>query len=266
MYADDLTTWPTHFLVHEQSLTSRSTATVLGSTSVSSLPTYVLPCQQSLKQCLTHITQAGYCSSFEECRSATGGSRGFNVALGIAPKTSDTDKFCDVVYCGADDADMCQDAYLYPTDSKKARRCANTTDFDVVFCPESKDALVTLMTTENSEFDLEGTVQVPAEVPGGSTSTVEGSAVSTTTSIDFVTNQDGDAALNGIDFGTGSTASDTNGAVEGFDDTATRTPATTSASLTLTFAESPSAEIDSVDAQVETEGEAALTTKTSLRH
>lgn len=184
--------------------------------------------------------------------------------MGIVPKTTDANKFCDVVYCGADDATLCQDAYLFPTDSKKARRCANTTDFDVVFCPESKDALVALMTTEDSEFDLDGTIQVPAQVTGGSASTLDGSSI---TSIDFGTNQEGKAVLSDIAFGgADSSASNTNGAVEGFDETATKMPAATSLSLTLTFDESSAAQIENVDAQVESEGEAALTTKTRLRH
>lgn len=122
--------------------------------------------------------QAGYCSSFEMCRNATNGLRGFNVAVSVEPKRVATGDQCRTLYCGADDAELCKDAFLFPTDSaKKHHRCVYETDFDIVFCP---DEVTTIRNIVSDDVNLHNdTIQFPVSA------TIASSENSTPPGLDF---------------------------------------------------------------------------------
>jgi hypothetical protein len=75
----------------------------------------------------------GFCTSFEDCKRATNGRKGFNVAIGMMPQNAGrAGGTCRAITCAHE---QCEDAYLFPKDDIKTHNCDAANPMKVVFCP-----------------------------------------------------------------------------------------------------------------------------------
>ncbi|RLN43895.1 hypothetical protein BBJ28_00013969 [Nothophytophthora sp. Chile5] len=110
----------------------------------------------------------GYCGSYQECKACTsaGCKTGFNVPVSVKPKQNSGTGTCTPLYCAADSATECSDAYLFPMDNTKTHHCPASTDFDVTFCYADSAASPTVTSTPapSTTATLQGTVQGYADL------------------------------------------------------------------------------------------------------
>ncbi|OQR92610.1 hypothetical protein ACHHYP_03486 [Achlya hypogyna] len=75
----------------------------------------------------------GFCKSFEDCKSKTGGKKGFNVPLTMTPTKHKGRGSCTEL---VDLWDQAPDTYLFPEDNTKTHACPIDEAFVITFCPD----------------------------------------------------------------------------------------------------------------------------------